>query len=52
MLSGKDKIRDALERLDGLTKDEGLSVGAQTLDVVHGIADNIKEVIGGALILS
>jgi hypothetical protein len=45
---GEDKIRAALERLDGLTKDEGLSVGAQTLGVVHGI----KEVIGGAFMVS
>jgi hypothetical protein len=47
MLSGKDKIQDALERLDRLTKGEGLSVAAQTLGVVHGIAENIKVAIGG-----
>jgi hypothetical protein len=35
---GKDKIQAALERLDRLTKDEGLSAVAQTLGVVHGIA--------------
>jgi hypothetical protein len=51
-LWGKDKIKAALERLDQLTKDEGLSVAAQTLDVVHGLADNMKEVMGGALMLS
>ena len=48
MLSGKDKIQAALERLDRLTKDEGLSVAAQTLGVVHGIANNMKVVMGGA----
>ena len=32
---GQDKIQAALERLDRLTKDEGLSVLAQTLGVVH-----------------
>ena len=45
-LFGKDKIQSALERLDRLTKDEGLSAVAQTLGVVHGIAE---AVIGGAL---
>ena len=45
-LFGKDKIHSALERLDRLTKDEGLSAVAQTLGVVHGIAE---VVIGGAL---
>jgi hypothetical protein len=48
-LWGKDKIQAALERLDRLTKDEGLSALAQTLGVVHGIADDMKEVVGGAL---
>jgi hypothetical protein len=42
----KDKIQAALERLDRLTKDEGLSAVAQTLGVVHGIAG---VVMGGAL---
>jgi hypothetical protein len=49
MLWGKDKIQAALERLDQLTKDEGLSAVAQTLGVVHGIADDMRVVIGGAL---
>ena len=48
-LLGKDKIQAALERLDRLTKDEGLSAVAQTLGVVHGIADDMRAVIGGAL---
>jgi hypothetical protein len=39
MLWEKDKIRDALERLDRLTKDEGLSAVAQTLGVVDGISN-------------
>jgi hypothetical protein len=47
-LWGKDKIQAALERLDRLTKDEGLSALAQTLGIVHGIADDMKVVIGGA----
>jgi hypothetical protein len=47
-LWGKDKTRSALERLDRLTKDEGLSAVAQTLSVVHGIADDMRVVMGGA----
>ena len=45
---GKDKIQAALERLDRLTKDEGLSAVAQTLGVVHGIADDMRVAMGGA----
>ena len=48
MLWGKDKIQVALERLDRLTKDESLSVAAQTLGVVHGLAEDMKVVMGGA----
>jgi hypothetical protein len=48
MLWGEDKIQAALERLDRLTRDEGLSVAAQTLGVVHGLAENMKVVMGGA----
>ena len=46
--SGKDKTQAALERLDRLTKDEGLSAVAQMLGVVHGIADDMRAVMGGA----
>jgi hypothetical protein len=45
-LWGKDKTQAALERLDQLTKDEGLSAVAQTLGVVHGIADDMRVVMG------
>ena len=41
----KDKMQATLERLDRLTKDEGLSAVAQTLGVVHGIS---RAVLGGA----
>jgi hypothetical protein len=47
-LWGKDKTLGVLERLDQLTKDEGLSAVAQTLGVVHGIADDMRVVMGGA----
>jgi len=39
-----DKIQAALERLDRLTKDEGLSAVAQTLGVVH----DMRAAMGGA----
>ena len=45
---GKDEIQAVLERLDRLTKDEGLSAVAQILGVVHGIADDMRVVMGGA----
>jgi hypothetical protein len=47
-LWGKDEIQATLERLDRLTKEEGLSACAETLGVVHGLADNMKVVMGGA----
>jgi len=43
LLWGKDKIQAALDRLDQLTNVEGLSVAAQTLGVVHDLADNLGE---------
>ena len=46
-LLGRDKIKAALERLDRLTKDECLSAVAQTLGVVHGIAGDMRVVMGG-----
>ena len=46
--SGKDEIQAVLERLDRLTKDEGLSAVAQILDVVHGIADDMSAIMGGS----
>jgi hypothetical protein len=45
---GEGKIQAALERLDRLTKEEGLSAVAQTLGVVHGIADDMRVVMRGA----
>jgi hypothetical protein len=45
----KDKTQAALDRLDRLTKDEVLTAVAQTLGVVHGIADDMRVVMGGAL---
>ena len=48
MMWGKDKIQASLGRLDRLTKDEGLSVAAQTLGMVHGLVENMKVVMEGA----
>jgi hypothetical protein len=39
---GKDEIQGALERLDRLTKDEGLSAAAQTLGVVHQTSNEMN----------
>jgi hypothetical protein len=44
----KGKIQAALERLDRLTKDEGLSAVVQILGVVHGMADDRRVDMGGA----
>jgi hypothetical protein len=43
----KHNIQASLERLDRFTKDEGLLAVAQALDVVHGIADDMRVVMGG-----
>jgi hypothetical protein len=40
LLRGKDEIQAALQKLDRLTKDEGLAAGAKTLGVVYHLADN------------
>jgi hypothetical protein len=39
----KGKIQAALERLDRLTKDEGLSAVAQTLGVVHHASNEMNK---------
>jgi hypothetical protein len=46
-LLGKDKIPSILKRLDRLTKDEGLSTGAQTMGVVHRLEGNMNIVMRG-----
>jgi hypothetical protein len=38
LLCGKDKIQPALQRLDRLTKHEGLAAGAKVLALVHVLA--------------
>ena len=40
LLRGKDEIQCALERLDRLTKYEGLAANAHTLGIAFNLADN------------
>ena len=46
-LLGESEIEDVLHRLDRLTLDEARITGTETLQVVHGLASNLKLVIGG-----
>jgi hypothetical protein len=46
LLGGKD-IEAVLQRLDRLTGDEARITAAQTLEVVYGLFQNMKEVVGG-----
>ena len=38
-----------LQRLDRLTQEEGRMTVAQTLEVVHGLVNNVKIVMNGTL---
>jgi hypothetical protein len=40
-------IETALQRLDRLTQDEARTTAAQTLEVVYGLAQNMRMVIDG-----
>ena len=46
-LLGEREIEGVLRRLDRLTQDEGRLTMAQTLEVVHGLVNNVKVVING-----
>ena len=46
-LLGESEIEDMLHRLDRLTRDEARMTGTETLQVVHGLVNNLKLVIGG-----
>ena len=41
-LLGESKIEDVLHRLDRLTLDEACMTGTETLQVIHGLVDNMK----------
>jgi hypothetical protein len=46
-LLGESEIEAVLQRLDRLTQDEGRMTVAQTLEVVHGLVNNVKIVMNG-----
>jgi hypothetical protein len=46
-LLGDDEIEAVLQRLDRLTQDEARTTAAQTLGVVHGLAQDMKVVMDG-----
>ena len=50
-LLGESEIEDVLHRLDRLTLDEARMTGTETLQVVHGLVNNLKFVIGGTVFL-
>ena len=47
-LLGEDEVEAILQRLDRLTQEEARMTGAHTLEVVHGLFSNLKEVMDGA----
>ena len=47
-LLGESEIEAVLQRLDRLTQEEGRMTVAQTLEVVHGLMNNVKVVMNGA----
>jgi hypothetical protein len=47
-LLGERRIEAVLQRLDQLTQEEALMTGAHTLEVVHGLSDDLKVVRDGA----
>ena len=46
-LLGESEIEAVLQRLDRLTQEEGRMTMAQTLEVVHGLMNNVKVVMNG-----
>ncbi len=46
-LLGENEVEAVLQRLDRLTQDEARTAVAQTLDVVHGLVQNMKVVMDG-----
>jgi hypothetical protein len=47
-LLGEREIEAVLQRLDRLTQDEARMTLTQTLEVVHGLVNNVKVVMDGA----
>ena len=50
-LFGETDIEGVLQRLDRLTEDEARVTAAQTLEVVHGLFQNMRVAIDGEWIL-
>ena len=46
-LLGEREIESVLDRLDRLTMEESRTTAAQTLDVVHGLVNNMEVVMEG-----
>jgi len=47
-LLGESDVEAILQRLDRLTQEEARMTVAHTLEVVHGVFDNLKVVMAGA----
>ena len=50
-LLGESEIEAVLQRLDRLTLDEARMTGAQTLQVIHGLVNNMKVVMNGMQVI-
>jgi len=46
-LLGDNEIEAVLQRLDRLTQDEARTTSAQTLEIVHGLIQNMRVVMDG-----
>jgi hypothetical protein len=44
---GEKVVEEVLQRLDRLTRDEARTAAAQTLEVVHGLVQNMSVVMEG-----
>jgi hypothetical protein len=51
-IMGEKEVESVLQRLDRLTLDEARTTAMQTLDVVHGLVQNMRVVMDGEAILS
>jgi hypothetical protein len=51
-LLGESEIEAVLQRLDRLTLDEARMTVAQTLQVIHGLVNNMKVVMDGMQAIS
>jgi hypothetical protein len=52
LLLGENDVEAILKRLDRLTKEEALATVANTLEIVHELLSNVKEVMDGAQAIS